>query len=414
MRNIGLKILAVLFSTALWLVVVNFTDPIITDSIPGVKVEILNQDALVEQGKVFEVLDNTDIISVSITAPRSVYDEISADNIHAEADLKEVNYMDAVKINVYTDKNASQINSISANIENLKLNIEDLSNKQLVITPEVSGEPQSGYIQGSVSVDQNIVRISGPESQVSRVVRASVSVNIEGMSSTIHTSAEVKLYDADDKLVENVNIVQNIDDVTVSVEVLEVKEVPIVIDTMGEPGNGYIATGEYALSTETIMVAGRQSTMNSIYSIEIPAEAIDISNRTTDAVFVISLAQYLPSGVVLVNDDNQSLSVTIMIEEAFSEVFYIEQSKIRFINLPTEYTAELTLDGELPIIVTGTKEALESVVEAQISGVIDVQALIGESDVVLSTYEAEIVWNLAEPMFVEVSTPVVLRLEETE
>ncbi|MFI3201710.1 MAG: hypothetical protein R3Y54_09335, partial [Eubacteriales bacterium] len=71
MHNVGLKMLAVGFSCILWLVVVNFNDPVITISYSGIAVDILNSTILDEQELVYEVVDGTDTVTVYVTATRS-------------------------------------------------------------------------------------------------------------------------------------------------------------------------------------------------------------------------------------------------------------------------------------------------------------------------------------------------------
>ena len=50
-QNIGLKILSVLVAVALWLVVMNYDDPIITNTYSDIQVEILNPELLTDQDK---------------------------------------------------------------------------------------------------------------------------------------------------------------------------------------------------------------------------------------------------------------------------------------------------------------------------------------------------------------------------
>lgn len=49
--NLGLKVLSVFIAFALWLIVVNYDDPTISNTYSGIQVEIVNQDALTDQGK---------------------------------------------------------------------------------------------------------------------------------------------------------------------------------------------------------------------------------------------------------------------------------------------------------------------------------------------------------------------------
>ncbi|MBR3643458.1 MAG: hypothetical protein IKN57_08130, partial [Parasporobacterium sp.] len=86
--NIGLKILALLVATVLWVVVVNVDDPVVEKRFSGVTVEVANAEAITRQNKTYEILDNSDTITVIVKGKRSILDQMSKDYIKATADIK--------------------------------------------------------------------------------------------------------------------------------------------------------------------------------------------------------------------------------------------------------------------------------------------------------------------------------------
>ncbi len=412
MNNIGLKILATIFSAILWLAVVNFNDPVITESFSGIKVTILNQDVLEAQDMVYDVIDNTDTVTVFITATRSTFEDLNASNIYAEADLKDVNYLDTVRIQLYTDKNEDEISAIWSNIENVQLTIEDMQRTQMVISTDISGTPSDGYVQGSVTIDQNVVRLSGPTSAVSQIAKAVVEVSVDGMSSTINTSTELKLYDVNGNLIEDSRIIQNISQVNVSIEVLETKEVPIIVETTGTPAQGYITTGEYELSRDTVTIAGRRTAIDAVQSIVIPEGAISLTGRVSDVTDTVDISSYLGSSVQLADEDfDGNVEVTIMIEEAIADILEISLPQIRFINGIEGYEASIDVEDDIIIRVTGTADSIEAINVDSLIGTIDVSAIVNEEEGVQPSYEAILEWNVSERIVVDVVTPVNLLLE---
>lgn len=99
-HNLGLKILALGFSVGLWFVVNNITDPVGEKSFYNVPVEIVNEDMIAEEGKVYEVLEGTDVINVKVTGKKSVISYINKEDIKAVADLSELTFMNTVSIKV--------------------------------------------------------------------------------------------------------------------------------------------------------------------------------------------------------------------------------------------------------------------------------------------------------------------------
>ena len=219
-NNIGLKILALLASIILWLIVVNINDPEVTKTYEGIEVEILNTDAVTNDGKTFEILENSNYINVTITAKKSVMSALGKENIHATADMSQLTFMNTVGINVTTDRSNNDIENIKLSSVNLKLSIEDIARKQLVINMKTSGKPGEGYITGDVRSDRNIVQLSGPKSVIDSIVSAEAVADITGMTSDISTSAEIKLYDGDGKQIRSSSVIKNINAINVTVEIL--------------------------------------------------------------------------------------------------------------------------------------------------------------------------------------------------
>ena len=71
-NNIGLKILSVISAILLWIIVVNIDNPVISRVYSGIPVEIINSSAITSEGKTFEVADDSDVITVVISAERSI------------------------------------------------------------------------------------------------------------------------------------------------------------------------------------------------------------------------------------------------------------------------------------------------------------------------------------------------------
>ena len=209
--NLGLKIISLLFSFMLWLVVNNMNDPTIDRSFSNIPVKLLNTELITDSGQVYEVLDDTAVIDrVTIWAPRSVFSSLTASNIIATADVSELSSLDTISIKLTTNLSSGDIEKIKASNDTVKLHIENKKTKTLALEVTTSGTTESGYMIGEISTDQNLVRISGPESVISKVSRAVVDVPVTGFTSDISDNAEIRLYDADDNLIQDSRIVQNI------------------------------------------------------------------------------------------------------------------------------------------------------------------------------------------------------------
>lgn len=391
-NNIGLKILAVVTATVLWLVVVNLDDPVISRNFYPIPVEVINGDAITSEGKVYEVLDNSDSIVVAVTAKRSVLDDLSKDSFKATADMMDITFMDTVAIDVRATRYADKINSITPLTKNMRIAIEDLARKQFSIEIETTGTPEQGYCLGDVTSNVNIVSVSGPVSVISKIVRAEAEVDTSGLSKDISTSAAVELYDINDQLVESDMIKCSVEQIHVDVEMLQTKDVYLTFSLSGVAADGYGMTGVVDSSPMTITVAGKGSTFNNMTYIAVPAEAIPINGANKDVEATINVREYLPDGIRFADKTyTGDVAITAYVAPLETKEVNIPTGNISFTNIPDGYEAVLTdIGGFLTTRVRGLGNSYNEFDGSSAVGVIDVTSVlpvdvdISDPDVILT------------------------------
>jgi len=380
--NIGLKILAVLAASILWLVVVNLDDPVISRTFSPISVEVKNSDAITSEGKIYEVLDGSDSISVVVTGKRSVIDNLSKDNIKATADMMDMTFMDTVAIDVKTTLYSDKIESIVPKTKNLKVLIEDLAKKQFSIEVEATGVPEQGYSLGDVSSNVNIASISGPISIVSKIVRAVVTVDASGLSKDISTSSKVELYDSNDEIVESDMITCNVETVHVTVEMLQTKDIPVYFSISGNAADGYGATGLIESTPSTVTIAGKSNILNGINALSIPQEVLSINGANATFETAVDISDFLPEGIRFADSSfTGEVVATVYIDALQVKEVSIPTQGITFTNIPEGYEAILTdIGGSLPVKVSGLGEAFDAFDGSAVTGVIDVAEVIPQTE----------------------------------
>ena len=98
-HNVGVKIVAVIIATLIWLTVINITDPEKTVVIYGVPVTVTHEEAISDLDMVYEVKNNK-YVNITISGKRSVVGKLSADDFKAIASLKELSKVNSVPIEV--------------------------------------------------------------------------------------------------------------------------------------------------------------------------------------------------------------------------------------------------------------------------------------------------------------------------
>ena len=314
-ENGWLKIISLGLAIALWLFVTNFQDPETVLTVNNVPVRILHMNTVTSEGKTCIVLDDSDTIPVvTISAPRSVVDALSADNVIATADVEKMEADNMVPIDITTNKYSDSIKSITSSIRYVRLSIEDEDTATFNIDMSVKGRVADGSQIGQITLEQNQVRVTGPASEVALVSSAGVVVDVSGTENNISTNAEIHLYDAegnDIRLDKNLSL--NIDKTMVRVELLTLKQIPVKIAVSGTPAEGFRLTGETSVEPGRITIAAKKGVLDSVSAVSIPSAELNVTNRTKTLVKNFIIANYLPDGVITADGETDTVKVTVEI-----------------------------------------------------------------------------------------------------
>lgn len=377
-RNWGLKIISFLLAVTLWLVVANVDDPVVRWTYLDVPVTIQNADVITSQGMIYEVLDESDVVSkVTVYAPRSVGENIDKSDIVATADMNTLNSVNTLQIDFSVPRAGSKISDIRGSSDTVKVSIENKKNIQMVLKTNVEGDAPDGYIVGNVTTDQNLVRVSGPESVVNRVKSALINIDMSSLSeftSDITTSVPIRLYDEEGNEVEGSTLTKNPESVMTKVEILAAKEVPLTVSPTGEPAAGYGMTDVVTCEPQTIRIAGKKSVLNSIEEIRIPSEAVDVTGAAEDLTVEVDARSYLPDNVIMADKSSTApVSVTVGIEEEITEEYTLKAKDVRLENIPEGLTCSIEdLDEEYTVSITGIRSVVETISERNLEASLDV------------------------------------------
>ncbi len=358
-RNWGLKLVSFLFAVVLWVIVTNINDPSTPWRVSDVPVTIRNMELITERGQICEVLDGTDRIdSVVIYAPRSIIDSLSDSNVVAIADVKDLTSLDTIPIKLSTNKYNDKLDSIKGSIDTVRLNIENKQIRSFPLKASVTGEVGDGFMVGDVSTEQNLLRVSGPESVVSRITKAQAEVDVSGFTGNIGTDTDIRLYDANGIEVSSPNLERSMTKVRVNVEILEKKTVPVSYIASGTPADGYRVTGEIESTRNSVVIAGRSKVVQNVTAIDIPEGVIDVAGAREDVTVLVDLKEYLPEGTVLAEEDFTGMvNVTVHVGQEIRRTVSKAVEDIRLVGVPAGYEAEITEPEEVcSVTLAGLEE----------------------------------------------------------
>lgn len=419
-RNLGLKLASLLLAFVLWFLVAQIYDPKDTVTFNNIQVRLINTELLDEEGKVYEVLDNSNLVRVTVTGPQSIVkSELRRSDIVAEADMSKLTDINTIAITYYCENISNDSVEIKGNHDSVRLNVEDKTSKWIKLESNTIGDVASGYMIGNVTLDQTNIEVTGPKSAISQVDHAGVDINVTDSTSSLSANVDIKLYDADDNELTLESVKKNVDSAHMTVEVLATKEVPVEIEYMGVPEDGYMATGEVESSVPTVRIAGTVSTLAGISAITVSEDRMNITGQTDNLVDIINLKEYLPSNVRLADKNfDGKITATVYIEPIVSKDLTVAAENISVTGVPDGMEAEITSTAEeYNITVSGLSRDVSILRDSSVTGILNLTQWMednGVEELTPGTYTIPVTFNLAEDITVVPDINIHIRLKNAD
>lgn len=419
-RNLGLKLASLLLAFVLWFLVAQIYDPKDTVTFNNIQVRLINTELLDEEGKVYEVLDNSNLVRVTVTGPQSIVkSELRRSDIVAEADMSKLTDINTIAITYYCENISNDSVEIKGNHDSVRLNVEDKTSKWIKLESNTIGDVASGYMIGNVTLDQTNIEVTGPKSAISQVDHAGVDINVTDSTTSLSANVDIKLYDADDNELVLESVKKNVDSAYMTVEVLATKEVPVEIEYMGVPEDGYMATGEVESSVPTVRIAGTVSTLVGISAITVPENRMNITGQSDNLVDIINLKEYLPANVRLADKSfDGKITATVYIEPIVSKDLTVAAENISVTGVPDGMEAEITSTAEeYNITVSGLSRDVSILHDSSVTGILNLTQWMednGVEELTPGTYTIPVTFNLAEDITVTPDINIHIRLKNAD
>ena len=419
-RNLGLKLASLVLAFVLWFLVAQIYDPKDTVTFNNIQVRLINTELLDEEGKVYEVLDNSNLVRVTVTGPQSIVkSELRRSDIVAEADMSKLTDINTIAITYYCENVSNDSVEIKGNHDSVRLSVEDKTSKWIKLESNTIGEVASGYMIGNVTLDQTNIEVTGPKSAISQVDHAGVDINVTDSTSSLSANVDIKLYDADGNELTLESVKKNVNSAHMTVEVLATKEVPVEIEYMGVPEDGYMATGEVESSVPTVRIAGTASALVGISALTVPEDRMNITGQSGDLVDIINLKEYLPSNVRLADKSfDGKITATVYIEPIDTKDLTIPADNISITGVPDDMEAEITSTAEeYNITVSGLSRDVSILRDSSVTGVLDLNQWMennGLEELTPGNYTIPVTFNLSEDITVDTDVNIHIRLKNAD
>lgn len=356
-------VLSLLAAFIMWVYITNSENPQKSKIIYNVQVTLINQDSIQQSGLAL-LPDQNFSVSIKITGSASDVNSITASDFTAVADMDTNLVPGENKIYVKLQQVPKNVKVVTADEDlYITVQLDELKEKQVSVSLEVKGTPESGYENAGSIVKPETVLVSGPAKYVDSVASASGKVDITGASSDVTAPTTVKALDKDGKEVPNVTI--NPQSVNATISIKASKTVEVSVKTIGNTSDDVVITGITA-SPSTVTIIGDKGVISRISKIE--TQAVDISNISQTTYVDTTLN--LPDGVTVVNNAT-GIRVTINVEKIIEKTITLNPT-LSGKNDSLNYS--LSTDT-VDVTIRGKKSVIDGINASSFTAEVDVSSL---------------------------------------
>ena len=367
-RNYRTFLWAFALAMAVWVSAVTSADPdetrVLTNPVP---LQIVGQDP--------GLILNDEIptaVEVTLRAPRSVWSLIEADPqiVQAILDLSGLSSgVHELDLQIQVDVRPVKIESVTP--RTITCTLEQLATQTLPVELSMSGEAAIGYQVGEINVDPLKIAMAGAQSQVQKVQRARVSVNLSGLRENFDQVIPVEILDQNGLPVDGITISPEL--VRVSMPVSQqggYRDVAVKVIVTGRVASGYRLTDISVFPPIVTVFAGNTQLVNALPGV-VETQPLDLQNAQED--INTRLALNLPEGISIVGDQ------TVLIQAGISPIessVTLAGERVEIIGLGSGLTAQVSpttvdviVSGPLPLLDTLTRQDVRVTVDLSGLGV---------------------------------------------
>ena len=367
-------ILSLFAASLLWMYVTTTEGVEVQKTLTGVKIEFLGADAMRASSDLIVTEQDRTTVNLTLSGTRRVLSKLTNSNVTATVNLNNVSadgrYSVSYDIAFPAGVNANEVTVVHTSSDVVNFYVDKLARKTIEVKGAFTGNTAEGYLADeSMVFDPLVVAISGPKTVISKVDHAFVAITREEVDRTLSYSTTYSLVDADNNPVEDSSIQRETEEVTVTLNVLSTKEVPLDVTIIDGGGATRDANTRIEITPSSIMLAGDAAAIDS--TTKLILGTINLATFATD--FSATYTIIPPNGTENMTGVTEA-TVTVSITGVATKSFSVNPDNIICINVPDGYDAE-NITQELNVTVRAPQEVLDRISEVNLRAVADLSNL---------------------------------------
>ena len=336
----------------------------------GVKIEFTGAESLRESSGLIVTEQDRTSVNITVKGSRRVLSKINSGNVTAAIDLSRVTtdgrYSVSYSLVYPTGVNPDEIAVVRSSSDVVNFYVDRQVRKTVPVEGRFLGSTAEGYLADENPVfDPMVVTVSGPKTAVSAVDHAYISITRTDVDKTLSYFTTYDLMDADGNVIEDSSVIKETEEISVTLNVQSVKQVPLDINIVSGGGATREENTSIVIDPAYIVLSGDAAAIDSVSKIVLGTVDLSAVN-----------GEYSARYTVVPPDSTENLSgvseaeVTVSIIGLVSQNFNIGHDNISCINVPEGYNAEI-INQALSVTIRAPEEDLARITASHIRAVAD-------------------------------------------
>ncbi len=380
-KNIGLKIISLIFAMLLWGYVLISENPSRVKTISNVTVNMEGAADLVTRrltirGDMESLLDD---VSVRVETELTSYADLSAEDVTATVNLSRINSRGTHFLTISATSSTGQVVSVSPS--RIEVVVDSLVTRSVPVEVKKTGELPAGYWAGEIGLDRTRVELEGAESDLKGIAKAVGSIDLTGRTEGVNHSMVLTLLDEAGNEVSTPDLFGAMPTVIARLDIFASKTVPIDVEgaVIGQDAlpEGFEIVSYGVSQGASAQIVGDADVLAGIDALS--TEQVDVTGMTEPLKKEVSLL--LPDGVRVVGDSRVELTVAIREKR---DTVRFDDVPVEIVGLGRRLTAALS-EETADIAITGKELIIAGVTRGDIRVYADITGLTeGVHDVKLA------------------------------
>ena len=324
-------IVSLVIAICLWFFVVTVVNPDGDTTISDIPVTFSGEEVLQEDQNLV-IADGRDAtVSIRFTGKNTALKKLVQARSEISAVVNVTNVRSAKEYSLSYDVSLpagvteSEVTISERSPAQVRFTVERFISRQIPVRGDFTGlEVADGYMLDGTSFDFDTITVKGPDSEVSQIEAAVVTVARTNLNRSFVENVPYTLVDGDGNAVDTSNLVTETDTLELTASIVMYKEVPLDV-TFINGGGATEADVTYEITPKSVTLSGDATILDSVNKIMLGN--IDLSTTPNSKDFTMGIL--LPDGVKNVSGEEEA-AVSVRIKNR--ETAVVRATNITFIN----------------------------------------------------------------------------------